>query len=146
MLTQAESIPDFRDDATVGGLGTTVAFARKAQLLCVDLFCRFGSSEPLFRFVDMADFGPDTGAYAVAALRDQGCITCSPAVAERIEGEHELPAGVLERRLRAACLVASCRAAALVGVPAWQLSRWLQSRTDEAGTRVRVHRTCTVAY
>jgi Potential Queuosine, Q, salvage protein family len=122
-----ESIPGFQDTGLIQG--RTVNFARKAQLLVADLYCRFADAQPLFRFVDMVDIGPDSGAYAVATARAHGCITCRGSLAQALS-DGVLPAGAYERALRAACIVASCRVAEALGVAAWQLSRWMQVQTD----------------
>jgi Potential Queuosine, Q, salvage protein family len=137
-----DSIPGFVDTATVHG--HTVTFARKAQMLVSDLYCRFAPTQPLFNFVDMADIGPDSGAYPIAVMRCHGCIKCLGAWSKDIAIEAKLPAGMQERALRAACVVATSRVAAKVGVAAWQLSRWIQTQTDSKKDHLSPHRTIGV--
>jgi hypothetical protein len=128
--------------------GVKLAFQRKAQLLAADLHLRFRSNEPLLSFSDIDHLSCDSGAYTAAQLRASGCIECGGAVAAAIAAGTEVPAGPRERAIRAAAVTAGAELAAAVGVPAWQLGRWLQQTVDREGEQdLLLHRTVqTVAY
>ena len=143
---QASSIPTLADTGEAHGVKAT--FVRKAQLLAADLHARFGASEPLFAFEDIASCCADSGAIAIAQLRQLGCIDCSKECSSTIASNTELPSGAQERTLRAAAVVAGGKLAEAVGVQPWQLARWMQHQVD-AGKVVdlQVHRTVqTQAY
>lgn len=126
---QADNIPGFADSASI--CGSTIPFARKAQLLAADLYCRFSAESPLFNFEDASSMGPDTGAAAICYFRSHGCIDCSSDVSKAISDCTELQRGDKEGSLRAASDVAARMLAAEIGVDAWQLSRWISLYADK---------------
>jgi hypothetical protein len=143
---QATTFPAFGDSGTAAG--GQVTFLRKAQLLVADLYLRFHQEYYLFDFADMHALAGDSGAYAVAQLRARGCIECTQALTSSIASGEEIQAGLRERALRSAAVIA-CRALAdELGVQEWQVSRWLQNQLDkDDDLGVVVHLTTqTVAY
>lgn len=129
-LLQVENIPGFSDSPNV--CKHTIPFSRKAQLLAGDLYARFSSESPFFKFEDVALLGPDTGAAAIAYVRSHGCLECSSDVSKLIADETELQRGDKEGSLRAACDVATRMIAAEVGLDSWKLSRWIQLYATKA--------------
>lgn len=102
-------LPPFRDIGRVGSVAE-VYVVKKAQLCAAHFAKRFGTRAPtLFGFPDVAALTVMADNVLPAVLRAMGALVLVPVLASQVDGKVALPAGDVERQLRAATVVAGER-------------------------------------